>query len=261
MRYLRVWRRYLLISLALVMEYRVNFLVSVLTGLVELGLAVLTFVLMFRFTNDVAGWSRAEVLMLAGVYRVVDALITLQVSPNMHAIPEYVQEGQMDFVLLWPVSSRFTVSVRLMNLPALGNLVSAVALIVYAGNQAGVRWSPGGVAEAAAFMLCGVVLLYCLWFLIVTCSFWLVTLDTISDLFYGVFEAARYPVSFFRGVLRVVLTFAVPVAFATTFPTQSLLGAADTRLLAVGVVLAAAGLVLTQLFWSYAVRHYSSASS
>ena len=36
-------------------------------------------------------------------------------------------------------------------------------------------------------------------------------------------EAARYPVTFFRGAVRTLLTVVVPVAFLTTFPTQALL--------------------------------------
>ncbi len=114
---------------------------------------------------------------------------------------------------------------------------------------------------AAAFIICGLLLLYAIWFGIVTCSFWLVQLSTIGTLFYSVFETGRYPVSFFPGVVRAVLTFVVPVAFATTFPVDALLGRADLRLLLAGALLAVFGLFATHLFWNYAVRHYSSASS
>ena len=61
--------------------------------------------------------------------------------------------------------------------------------------------------------------------------------------------------------MRALLTFAVPVAFATTFPAQALLGRADARLLPVGLLLAALGLCGAHLFWRFALRHYSSASS
>lgn len=118
-----------------------------------------------------------------------------------------------------------------------------------------------GVVEAAAFLTCGVILLYALWFFTVTFSFWLVQVDTLDTLFYSVFETARYPVSFFKGLVRTALTFVFPVAFATTFPAEALLGAADLRLLLVGLGLSALALSGTHLFWNYAVRHYSSASS
>ncbi len=60
---------------------------------------------------------------------------------------------------------------------------------------------------------------------------------------------------------RALLTFVVPVAFATTFPAQALLGTAAHRLLLAGIALAAFSLVGSHGFWSYAVRQYASASS
>lgn len=261
MRYLRLWRRFLILAFVREAEYRVNFMVGVAEGITELALAVVTFLLLYQFTNTVAGWSRAQVLVLVGVYRVADGLIGLQVAPNMLAISGYIRRGDMDFLLLRPVSSQFLVSLRNLSLPDAVNVLIGLALTVYAGIHAGVVWSLSGIAGALLFGVCGVILLYALWFATVTLCFWLVQVDSLDTLFYGLFETARYPISFFKGVIRALLTFAVPVAFATTFPAQALLGTADYRLLPVGVALAAAALVATHLFWSYAVRHYSSASS
>ena len=50
---------------------------------------------------------------------------------------------------------------------------------------------------------------------------------------------ARFPVQFFQRPARELLTYVIPVAFATTFPAQALLGEADLRLLPVGGALAA----------------------
>ncbi len=261
MLYFRLWRRFATIAFVRLMEYRFRFFVGIGTGLAELALAVLTFLIVYQFTDEVAGWSRAQVLLLTGIYRDVDGLISLQIAPNMQAISGYIREGEMDFILLGPVSSRFLVSTRQMGLTAIFNIVAGLALAIYAGNLAGVQWSVTGVMEATCFPLCGLLLLCCLWFFIVTFSFWLVQVDTLDSLFYSLFETARYPVSFFKGLLRGLLTFAFPVAFATTFPAQALLGGANPAYLPFGILLAALALVGTHRFWNYAVRHYSSASS
>ncbi|MBA3947004.1 MAG: ABC-2 family transporter protein [Herpetosiphonaceae bacterium] len=258
--YLRLWRQFVVTAFVREAEYRFNLLVGVGEGLAQLALAVLTFLLLYQYTDAVAGWSRAQVLMLVGVYRIVDALINLQIAPNLTSIAGYIQRGEMDFLLLRPVESQFLVSLRKLELAEAGNMVSGLALLIYAGNQAHVHWSVANGVEAVAFAICGVLLLYAVWFLTVTLSFWLVKVG-MDELFYGMFDTGRYPVSFFKGIVRTVLTFAIPVAFATTFPTQSLLGVVDHRLLLVGCALAAVGLVASHLFWNYAVQHYSSASS
>ena len=259
--YLRLWRRFAIIAFVRETEYRANFFIGVGEGLAQLALAVVTFLLLYRFTNTVAGWSQAQALLLVGIYRIADGVIGLQIAPNMFAISGYIRRGEMDFLLLRPVSSQFLSSLRMLELPEAANALGGLALAIYAGNSAGVHWSALGVAAALAFGVCGLILLYALWFFTVTLSFWLVQVDTLDTLFYSLFETARYPVSFFKGLIRALLTFAVPVAFATTFPAQALLGTADLRLLPVGLALAATALVATHLFWNYAVRHYSSASS
>jgi ABC-2 type transport system permease protein len=40
----------------------------------------------------------------------------------------------------------------------------------------------------------------------------------------SIFDAARWPADVFRGILRVVFTWIVPLAIMTTFPARALLG-------------------------------------
>ena len=82
-----------------------NFVIGVGEGLAQLALAVISFQLLYRFTDRVAGWTQAEVLMLVGVYRIVEGLINLQIAPNMQAAAGYIRSGEMDFLLLRPRSS------------------------------------------------------------------------------------------------------------------------------------------------------------
>jgi ABC-2 type transport system permease protein len=261
LRYLRLWRRFFILAFVREAEYRVNFLLGVVEGLTQVALAVFTFLLVYRFTDQVAGWTQAQALVLVGVYRIADGLISFQIAPNMLAVPDAIRQGEMDFLLLRPVSSQYLVSLRKLSLPELVNTAIGFAIVVIAGHWAGIAWSLLGIVEAGAFLACGVLILYALWFFLATWSFWLINIDNLHSVFYAAFEAARYPVTYFKGFVRALLTFAVPVAFATTFPTQALLGTADLRLLPTGVAIALIALLGTHLFWNYAVRHYSSASS
>jgi len=260
-RYARLWWRFVVMAFVREMEYRVNFLVGVLEGIAQLALAVLTFALLYSYTEEIAGWTQAEALMLVGIYRAADGVLSLQVRPNMFRIPEYVARGDLDFYLLRPVSSQFLVSLRWLRLPEAVNVLIGLGLAVYAGERAGVDWSVASMLSAGVLVACSLVILYSIWFASVTLSLWLVKLDQLAWLFYAGWETARYPVNYFKGLVRTLLTFVFPVAFATTFPTEVLLGQFDSRLLLVGVALAAASLFLTHRFWTYALRYYSSASS
>jgi ABC-2 type transport system permease protein len=265
MRYFRLWRQFLVTAFVREAEYRFNFVVSVLEGTAQLVLAVLTTLLLYRFTDEIRGWSRGDLIMLVGIYRVVDSLIAMQIAPNLTAISGYIRTGEMDFLLLRPVSSQFLVSLRKLSLPEAANALIGLLLAIYARNVLGVHavahQTVPGVAATVVFVVTGTIMLYAVWFCIVTSSFWLVQLSTIDTLFYSLFDTARYPVSFFGGVLRTFLTWVFPVAFATTFSTEALAGKTNTTFVLISIVLAGLALTVTRLFWNYAVRHYSSASS
>lgn len=260
LRYLRLWRRFAIIAFVREAEYRANFAVGVLVGAIGLGLAVLTFGILYSYTDDVAGWSRAEALMLVGIFRVVQALIELAIARNMWNVADAVRTGEMDYLLVRPVSSQFLATLRVLNLAEGVNALAGLALVVWAGNLAGVRWQVAQVAAAVVLALCGLVLLYSCWCFLVTFAFWFGA-GPLESVFLWFIGAGQYPVSFFKGWVRVFFTFVFPVAFAATFPAEALLGRLDPRTLALGVALAALALIGANRFWNYGVRHYSSASS
>jgi ABC-2 type transport system permease protein len=260
-RHARLWWRCVLNALSRETEYRVNAFATMAEGAAQVTLAVVTFLVVYQFTPSIGGWTRPQALILVGMYRIVEGLINVQVAPNMVAIGGAIRRGDMDYVLLRPVSSQFLVSARTLALSECANVVIGVGITVYAVHAAGVGWSLVGLLQATVLLLCGVMLLYAVWFAIMTCSFWLVQVNNLDTLFFAVFEAARYPVAYFSSAIRALLTFVVPVAFATTFPVEALVGRLDGRLVPVGLGLTGISLVLTHLFWNVAVRSYSSASS
>jgi ABC-2 type transport system permease protein len=121
-----------------------------------------------------------------------------------------------------------------------------------------------GIGEAAAFgaaLVAGAVIVYSFWLMLATLAFWFVRVENMLQIFSSMYEAGRWPVSFYPRWLRFMLTFLIPVAFATTVPAQALAGRLNWRTLAGAFGLAAVLLVISRLFWRVGVRRYSSASS
>ena len=73
--------------------------------------------------------------------------------------------------------------------------------------------------------------------------------------------AGRYPVSVYPPALRLLFTFVLPVAFLTTVPAEALIGRGAWPWAAGSLLVAFLALVGTLLFWHFALRHYTSASS
>ena len=108
---------------------------------------------------------------------------------------------------------------------------------------------------------CGLVLLATVWSAMSFLAFWLQSVNPIGAIYLNLVEAGRYPLVFFPAVVRTFLTFAFPVAFATTFPVQALAGDLGWAPVAGGIALSVVAMTLVRMLWRRGLRSYASASS
>jgi len=104
-------------------------------------------------------------------------------------------------------------------------------------------------------------MIYCFWLILTTVAFWIVRIDEIHELFSGVYQSGRWPVTLYPEWLRVSLTFLVPIAFAVTVPAQALTGRLSPDVLVLAAVFALLLLAGTRWFWRIGTRRYSGASA
>ena len=260
-RHVRLWRRFFAQAVVRETQYRAHFLTTLLVGLVQLGLGIVPTLLLFGFTAEVHGWSRAEVIALVGVYQIVTGLIATFVAPNLNRMTTYLTEGELDSVLLRPVSSQFYLTLRWINVAELTNVASGIVVLVIGLVQSDLRPGFGQVVQAVVLVGCGLVLLTAVWSAMSFLAFWLQSVNPIGVVYLSMVEAGRYPLAFFPGVVRTFLTFAFPVAFATTFPVRALAGDLGWGPVALGLGLAVVAMTLVRLVWRRGLLTYSSASS
>jgi len=260
-RHARLWRG--LMSLALVREaqFRAHLVATISVGLVQIAISLIPVLLIFSFTKEVKGWTQADVIVLVGIHQLITGLLATFIAPNVTRMTEYITHGDLDLLLIRPVNTQFYVTMRWMQPAEFFNVLTGLLLVAVGIVRAGVE--PGAVDMVKGIILLGsgFILLTCAWSAMAFCAFWMSSVTSITFFFYDIMQAGRYPVVFFPTAIRALLTFVVPLAFATTFPAQAITGGISWWVVvgAVGFCLMAA--VLVRVFWTYAVRFYSSASS
>lgn len=241
--------------------YRGEFWIRLLSMFYSLGTVAVGLWILFSNTERIAGWSLEEVIVLIGAYHTVAGVTRTVLSPSFQRIVQEVREGTLDFVLTKPANSQFLVSFRQMYVAAALESLMGLAVSAY-----GVARLQGSVGLYAAFafpiaLACGLVVLYSFWLILMTCVFWFIRIDNLTQIFWALFDAGRFPLEIYPGWLRAVLTYLVPVAVVTTFPAQGIAGRLTPGSLALFALMAAAALFLASRFWRYGVSHYTSASS
>ncbi len=243
------------------LHYRVNFVVQLFQSAISLVTALAVLGLVFGHTQDLNGWTQAELLAVMGVHILMGGVIGTLIQPNMNRLVEGIRDGTFDFMLTKPEDAQLLSSVREVRIwRAVDVIVGAVVLGV-ALAQLGGGVGPAGALAFGVALLLGALMIYCFWLMLTIAAFWIVRIDEIAELFEGVYQAGRWPVSIYPGWLRIGLTFLVPLAFAITVPAQALTGRLTIETLALAAGFALFLLLLTRGLWRLGLRRYSGASA
>ncbi|MEO0947194.1 MAG: ABC transporter permease [Cyanobacteria bacterium J06641_5] len=246
-------------AIAAELEYRLNFVLASISAALNLVGSLFGIFLFYRTGYQFQDWRWEEALVVLAVFTLLQGISTTFLIPNLNRIVEQVQQGTLDFVLLKPISSQFWLSLRAISPWGLPDVMLGLGLIVYAGDRLGLpAWAYGG---GFLTVVTGVSILYSLWFILGATSIWFVKIYNVTEVLRGLLDAGRFPLTAYPAAFRAFFTFVVPVAFLTTVPAKVFLGQSEALWLMGSVGLAIALPITSALFWRFALRFYTSASS
>jgi ABC-2 type transport system permease protein len=260
-RYLRLLGIQLRASTAVALQYRVEFLGQGLLAVLWTFWAVVPLLVLFGHRAAVAGWGFDEALVVMGWFTLMKGVLEGAVNPSLASVVEHVRKGTLDFVLLKPADAQFLVSTAKFEPWRVVDVLGGLVLFGVAFHRMGRVPAPGHVLAALVLLACAALTLYSLWILVVSAAFFVVKVDNLSFLFSSIFDAARWPVTVFRGAWRVLFTFIIPLALMTTYPALALLGRLNLGAVALACGLAAAFAWAARQVWLRSIGHYTSASS
>ncbi len=226
-----------------------------------MGVTLLSVSVFYAHTDEIGGWTYDQVLVLVGLFTFMGGFIGTFLQPNVQKIIEMVRQGTLDFVLTKPINSQFMSSLRYSQAFSLLDMASGAAIVAIAFGRLGYTPSLAAAAQFAVMLAMAALIVYSIWMVIATLAFWLVKVDNMAELFNSVYDAGRFPITTYQGLIRLMLTFAIPIAFITTFPAQAALGLLETPVMVLAIAMGAGMFGFSALFWRYAIRNYSSASS
>lgn len=241
------------------MQYRANFVASLLGTVFWMAMALLTLELFFGHTDRLGGWEYWEVVVLLGVFNALNGVVESILRPGIGRLAEDVRSGGLDLILVRPVDTQFYVTFRRLDVWRLADIVLGFALAAYALVRLGIAPSAGQIGAFVVTFGAAVLVVYAIWLALMSTAFWFVAVENIAVLFDAVFEAARYPVSAYPGVLRFLFVYLLPMAWTTTIPASALTGRLRWQGALVAVAVAIVALALSRLWWRKALSRYTSA--
>ena len=261
-RYLAIYAALWKTSVTREMSFKGNFLLWILVELLWFGLQLAFVGVIFSQTTTVGTWTVWQVVLLTGTSNFIQEIYQAFFLVNCTNLSELVRTGKMDFLLLLPVNTRFLVSTRQVDLPSFANAAFAVCVMAFAAGKLHLHPTTAQIFVFAVLCVVGLVVHYSLMFMLASVSFWTVRAQGIVWGYYNLFNIARMPDEAFRGAFKAVFTFALPVLLVSNVPVRVLADkltspAAWLALLGLAVVWT----LISEWFWRFSTRRYTSAST
>jgi ABC-2 type transport system permease protein len=243
------------------LQYRATFAIQVFQSVIALATGLAVIGLVFSQTTHLNDWTQPELLAVMGVHILMGGVIQTFIQPNMVRLMTDVREGTLDFILTKPEDAQVLVSIREVKIWQAVDVVIGLAVLGVGVAQLQASIGPIQAVAFAVALLLGATMIYCFWLILTTGAFWIVRMDEIHELFEGVYQSGRWPVTIYPGWLRVSLTYLVPIAFAVTVPAEAITSRLSVETIAIAAVFAAVLVVVTRAWWRFGLRHYSGASA
>ena len=260
-RLLRVVQAQLRASVAIALQYRLEFVVEGLLAVLWMGVTLVPLLVVFGNRASVAGWTFPEMLVVLGWFVALKGVLEGSLSPSLMQVVEHVRKGTLDFVLLKPVDAQLLVSLSKLEPWKVVDMAGAAVIFFIAFGRLGRGPSPADVLLAALLLCAAVLVLYSIAILVVSIAFIAVRVDNLLYLFQSVFDVARWPNTVFRGALAFLFTFVLPLALMTTYPALALLGKINARTVLGALAGSLAFAMVARAIWVSSIRRYTSASS
>ena len=258
---LKLLSSFLKINIQMSLAYRADTVVNILLNLMWLGWELLSLNIIFSNTTSLGGWGLGELVALLGVFRLVNTLMIALIWPNTEKFNQSIRDGSMDYTILQPINSMFLVTFSRITVWRIWDLVLAIVLIVVGVNMTGDITTPFNILTFILLAITGTIIIYSLWIVLIALTFWFTKFDNNVTILQALLDAGRYPATVYPVWLRVIVTFIIPIAVATTVPLQALRGELDPSQIFLFLVISIASFWVSTKVWKAGLKRYSGASS
>ena len=249
------------VNVQMALAYRADTIVNILLNLMWLGWELLSLNIIFSNTTSLGGWGLGQLIALLGVFRLVNTMMIALIWPNTEKFNQSIRDGSMDYTILQPANSMFLVTFSRMTIWRIWDLVLAIVLIIVGINMSGDTTASLNILTFILLTVSGAIVIYSLWIVLISLTFWFTKFDNNVTILQALLDSGRYPVTVYPIWLRIIVTFVIPIAVATTIPLQALRGDLDLPRILLFLAIGIASFLVASRVWKSGLKRYSGASS
>lgn len=211
-------------QLKALMSYQADFLISIagMTLTQVLGLVFLSVV--YQRIPDIHGWLFWEVAFIYAMVFFIEGITSFFFN-GMWVIGGLINRGEMDRILVRPVSPVLQVFTSHLGIGGIGMILVGAAILYQSLQNIQIEWSLTQVFMLILLIISAAVIRVSIIFAACCQSFWSGSANSsFSHTIHSLSEFAKFPISIYSLGVQAVITVIVPFAFISFFPAAYLFG-------------------------------------
>ncbi len=260
-RYLSIFILFIKYSLIEISTFRLSFYNSLISHIFWGGFQFASIFLLTSKTGDVFGWKREELFLLTGVFNLGIGIFRTLIAKNMDYFNRIIDAGGIDSYLLKPIDAQFTISLMHINIGAAIRIPISIIIIYILLKFLNINPSFFGYVIFCILLFVGLLITYSVWYGVMTIRVWYTNLFNLRDLLSNISGISRYPWEMFENTGIFLFFIFFPISSVISIPTKFLLGRINLFEIILYIFTAFSSFYLSRIFWKFALRYYTSASS
>lgn len=263
-RYIKLYFKFCRFNFIYITTYRVSFLIEMGVELFYFVALIILFNVLYGNIKSIAGWTYYEMLFLIGIETIMSELfVGLVFANNTNDLPYKIRMGAIDFALLKPLSSLFSLTISSPYLPSLFSCLPGFYLIYVSLTNLHIKIGLLNFAGGMILLAAGFIIGYSVMVIISSLTFLFVNANALPRLgMNAIINFTTRPHQVFRGlILKTIFYFIIPVVFVVSIPSSVFIRSFSLTYVLLGIFISMLFLYFANRVWYKMIKYYSSASS
>jgi len=258
-RYIIIWWKLTLGTSQIAFQSRFGALLFLLGKLLRYIFFLLFLVLLISKTKVIVGYTFWQIVLFYATFNLLDTLPQFFFR-NVYRFRQQILNGYFDNLLLKPLPSLFHPLFGGSDILDLLIVFLSIGFIYFASIHIE-NITIISIALYIVLLINGFLISLAFHIFVLGAGILSTAVDNTVMLYRDLIQMGRLPIEIYQEPLRGFITFLIPVGIMMTYPGEALMGVLSWEGIVIAFFFGGGLLMVSMWFWSYSLRHYTSASN
>jgi ABC-2 type transport system permease protein len=218
----------------------------------------------YSHTGNFAGYTKYEGYILFGTFTMVQTLGYLFFHLRLADLKTLINGGgqeSFDVTLIKPIDAQIYATLGRFNFGNIAPCLVAFFVMLYGLSHETHLISLFGIFSYILILIMGTIIFYITFLFFQVLLFWFPDLQVTESIWESFQEFGQYPAGLYQGFGGIILNLVIPITLMASIPVDFILGRGSVYFLFIYIAIILILSLLSRLFWSTAIKKYSSFSS